>query len=186
MKAAWTMLLGVVMVACNALDPDDNTIGGTGRCGPSSAPPDLGSWSPTAAAFEQRVLELTNQRRANGGCCGSRCFAPAAALAVSSNLRAAARLHARDMAREGYFSHDSRDGRTVLQRVRSAGFGGCAVGENIAQGQPTPEAVVDAWMGSPGHCQNMLAPQFTALGVGYVDDPEASLRRLWVQNFGDQ
>jgi uncharacterized protein YkwD len=143
-------------------------------------------WTPEAETFEVRVLELTNQRRLEGGCCGGQgCFAASGPLAADENLRAAARLHARDMAARGYFAHDSVDGRTLRDRVRQAGFGGCGVGENIARGQRTPEEVMAGWMESDGHCANILFPHFRKLGVGYVDDASSDVRRVWVQNFGD-
>jgi uncharacterized protein YkwD len=139
-----------------------------------------------AASFEQRVLELTNERRLQGGCCGSEgCFDPAPALAHNDNLEAAARLHAKDMVEQSYFSHDSLDGRSLSDRLDDAGFAGCAVGENIAQGQETPDAVVDGWMASDGHCANILSSTFGSLGVGYFDDPDGSTQQVWVQNFGD-
>jgi uncharacterized protein YkwD len=60
---------------------------------------------------------------------------------------------------------------------RIRGFAWRTVGENIARGQPTPAALVDAWMNSPGHCQNLLNPAFTQLGVGRYG-------QLWTQDFG--
>ncbi|AUX24631.1 uncharacterized protein SOCEGT47_051700 [Sorangium cellulosum] len=85
----------------------------------------------------------------------------------------------------GYFSHESADGRTLLDRTQAAGFGGCAVGEDIAQGYRDPQAVVAGWMGSDGHCANLLSPRYRHLGVGYYDAPDAKIERVWGQNFGD-
>ncbi|WP_129350986.1 CAP domain-containing protein [Sorangium cellulosum] len=104
---------------------------------------------------------------------------------MNESLRVAARLHARDMAMSGYFSHESADGRTLLDRTQAAGFGGCAVGEDIAQGYRDPQAVVAGWMGSDGHCANLLSPRYRHLGVGYYDAPDAKIERVWGQNFGD-
>ena len=121
-----------------------------------------------------------------GACCGSNgCFEAAAPLALSENLQVAARLHARDMAEQGYFSHESPDGRTSMERMLAAGFGGCAFGENIAQGQTSPEAAVESWTTSDDHCANMLSPSFRSIGVGYAAGSEGGLSQLWVQNFGD-
>lgn len=157
----------------------------SGSCGPSSPAPNLGPWDPNATAFEERVIELTNQRRASGGCCGTEgCFGPSAALALNENLQVSARRHALDMAERNYFAHESPDGGTLSDRIRRAGYGGCSAGENIARGQRDPEAVVEAWMGSDGHCSNILLPRYDTIGVGYVDDTAAELRRVWVQNFG--
>ena len=170
-------------VACSSFDQPGGFAGG-GVCGASSDPPDIGPWDSSAAAFELRVLELSNQQRAQGGCCAEQCFKPAAALANNANLQAAARLHARDMVQRNFFSHDTPDGRSLFDRTSAAGFGGCALGENIAQGQATPENVIVSWMASPGHCANILSPSFTQLGVGYFDDPAAEQLHVWVQDFG--
>lgn len=174
-------LLGSAAGGCTL--PDGAT--GAGVCGPTRPAPDIGPWDSDAAAFEQRVIALTNERRASGGCCGAKgCFGPSVALKLNDNLRVAARRHAADMAARSYFSHESPEGGTLGDRLARAGFGGCSAGENIAQGQRDPEAVVEAWMGSEGHCANILAPRYRAMGVGYVDDPAVELRRVWVQNFG--
>jgi uncharacterized protein YkwD len=176
---------GVVsLLGCSAFDPDDGGFLG-GSCGSSTDPPEIGAWDAQSASFEERVLELTNEHRAQGGCCGTKgCFESSAGLANSENLRAAARLHARDMSEHDFFSHVSLDGRTVSRRVQSAGFGGCRIGENIAQGQQTPEAVVAGWMQSDGHCANILLPKYNALGIGHYDNPSATKHHYWVQNFG--
>lgn len=178
------LALGLLGSAAGGCTLPDGAPGG-GACGATSPAPDLGTWEAEAAAFEQRVIELTNARRASGGCCGAKgCSGPSDSLKLSDNLRVAARRHAADMAARSYFSHQSPDGETLADRIQRAGYGGCAAGENIAQGQRDPEAVVEAWMASEGHCVNMLAPGYGAIGVGYVDDPAAELRRVWVQNFG--
>ena len=175
--------LAVLAASCSVFSDDSGL--GTGICGESGAAPDVQPQSERAAMFEQRVLELVNERRAAGGCCGGEgCFRSSAPLTLDANLRASARLHARDMSERDYFSHTSPDGRDMVDRTSAAGFGGCALGENIAQGQDDPEAVMQSWMGSDGHCANILLPNFTSLGVGYFDDEAAEQSHLWVQNFG--
>ena len=85
------------------------------------------------------------------------------------------------MAVNGFFAHDDPEGRGPPERVAEVGFRGSYIGENIARGQPTPEAVVAAWMASPGHCQNIMNPRYHFLGVGLAyslsDEPN------WTQNF---
>jgi uncharacterized protein YkwD len=113
------------------------------------------------------TLCLLNNRRADHGM---------RALRLSSRLGKAARGHSADMARRGYFSHDSRSGGSFVERIRSAGYLGQArswkVGENIAWGTgrlATPGSIVTAWMHSPGHRANILNPAFRELGVGVTD-----------------
>ncbi|NNG35567.1 CAP domain-containing protein [Nakamurella sp. DB0629] len=113
-----------------------------------------------------RVWVLTNGERAKAG---------RAALKYSDCLEIKyAQPWAAYMARTGDFRHQS-----LLQ-------GRCAkdlTGENIAAGYLTPEAVMSAWMNSPGHKENILRPQFSIMGVGVADSTDA-YRKYWVQNFG--
>jgi uncharacterized protein YkwD len=64
------------------------------------------------------------------------------------------------MANNNYFDHKDRDGRTPGDRAELAGYDFQQVGENIAAGQDTVRKVVDGWMASPGHCANLMNPQY--------------------------
>lgn len=146
---------------------------------------DESAWNADWVAFEDEVLRLTNELRAQGACCGGEgCFAAAPALEPDARLRQAARAHALDMAEREYFAHDAPDGRSPFDRMREAGFRGCAMGENIAAGQPDAQAVIESWRDSPGHCANLLSPNFERIGVGYRPDPGSRTPHVWVQNFG--
>ncbi|HMI91360.1 MAG TPA: CAP domain-containing protein [Polyangiales bacterium] len=150
--------------------------------GPYVGALDESEWSEDWEAFEREVLERSNAARAKGGCCGDEgCFGASPALELEPKLERSARSHARDMGRAMYFNHVSEDGRSPFDRMREAGFRGCAMGENIAAGQPTPSSVMDDWLKSPGHCKNILEPSFEQLGVGYY---ELDGQSVWVQNFG--
>jgi len=147
---------------------------------------DEDAWLSEWVEFETEVIRLTNVERAMGGCCGDEgCFSPSSSLQMDDRLTSSARAHAFDMVEQMYFDHASLDGRSPFDRMREAGFRGCAMGENIAAGQATPETVVEGWRDSPGHCANMLAPVFERIGVGYRPAPELDTRHFWVQNFGD-
>ena len=90
------------------------------------------------------------------------------------------------MATQNYFSHTSLDGRTLSQRLTNAGYAGAFPwGENIAAGQPTPQAVVDAWMSSPGHCTNIMNGSYRAIGVGYAFRAGSTYGHYWTQDFGE-
>ncbi len=137
------------------------------------------------ATFEDQVLVLVNQRRAAGATCGGAPYAPVAPLTMNGTLRTAARLHSQDMAAQNYFSHTSLDGRTLSQRMTNAGYAGAFPwGENIAAGQPTPQAVVDAWMSSSGHCTNIMNGSYRAIGVGYAFRAGSTYGDYWTQDFG--
>ncbi|HEU4536602.1 MAG TPA: CAP domain-containing protein [Polyangiaceae bacterium] len=152
--------------------------------GPTPPAPPAGNHPAAWAALEQEVLARTNAVRARGATCGSQSFGPAAPLEAHPALQAAARGHSLDMATNNYFDHESRDGRTMVTRVRAAGYTGGAIGENIAAGRPTAEAVVDQWVHSPGHCANLMGREFRFLGVGYAFRPGSRFGHYWTQNFG--
>jgi uncharacterized protein YkwD len=86
------------------------------------------------------------------------------------------------MVRHGLFSH----GANFSGRISAVGFNWSSVGENIATGFRTPAAVVRGWMGSPGHCRNILTPTFLDLGVGVSKRgvPGAGGAGTWTQDFG--
>jgi len=138
-------------------------------------------WPDGWTEFEWGVLEATNAERARGATCGGEAFGPAPPLMMEPLLRLAARLHSTNMADNGFFAHDDPEGRGPGERVREVGFGGSLIGENIAQGQSTPEEVVAAWMDSDGHCRNIMNPSFHFLGVGLAYSP--SDVPLWTQKF---
>ncbi|MCX2967500.1 MULTISPECIES: CAP domain-containing protein [Streptomyces] len=135
---------------------------------PAPTPPgDDGAHSAT----EARVLTLVNQERARAGCQPLRADAALAGLAGD---------HSRDMAERGYFSHTDPEGRSPFDRAAEAGVRHMG-GENIARGQATPEAVMEAWMNSPGHRANIVNCDFTTLGVGVHNGDGGP---WWTQAFG--
>lgn len=160
------------------LDFTVNVTGAATAPAPTAPAPSSGS-----SAFEQRVLELTNQARAQARTCGTQSFPAAAPLAYNAALRTAAYNHSKDMATRNFFAHTNPDGLTPFDRMRAAGYTGyTAAAENIAAGQTTPEAVVAGWLQSPGHCANIMNAAYRDLGVGYFAG--GGYRHYWTQNFG--
>jgi uncharacterized protein YkwD len=97
-------------------------------------------------------------------------------LRQNRRLELAATRHARDMAENNYFSHDSIGGNSFLDRIRRVDYlpryRGWTVGENLAWGSEqlsTPKEIVRAWMHSPAHKANILNPRFREIGIGIVD-----------------
>ena len=93
-------------------------------------------------------------------------------LTVNSILSAASLEHSEDMVRRDYFEHDTPEGRSVAERLRALGYKrgvNASAGENIAYGvakTATPAAIVNAWMNSPGHREDILRPAFSEIGIG--------------------
>ena len=135
-----------------------------------------------ATAYLDEVLRLTNEVRSTTQDCGGDIMPPVGPLSADLILAVAAQRHAEDMSDRQFFEHDNPDGVSPHQRMRAAGYNGSATGENIAKGQGSPAAVVEAWRKSPGHCRNMMSAGYTELGVGYHRAGKGG--PYWVQNFG--
>ena len=140
----------------------------------------LGDWQTEG----QKLLELINSARAQPRQCGSQAFSATTPLAWNATLATAAQDHSRSMANNNFFDHKDRDGRTPGDRAELAGYSGQLVGENIAAGQDTPRKVLDGWLSSPGHCANLMNPQFSELGAAYAVDPKSDAGIYWTSLFG--
>ena len=143
------------------------------------------NWPEDWAQFEDEVLVETNRVRAEGANCGGDLFPPVGPLEMNRFLQFSSRLHSRDMGINNYFEHQSLDGRSPGERMTEAGFeGGGPTGENIAAGQNTPVEVVESWVNSPGHCRNIMDPDYHVLGVGFAIVEGSRFETYWTQNFG--
>jgi uncharacterized protein YkwD len=139
----------------------------------------------SAAALEDRVLELVNQQRRAGASCGVQQFGRAAPLVMHDRLRRAAREHSERMAADRFYSHVSPEGLSFGDRIYQAGYAGAFPwGENIAAGYETPAAVMHAWMRDGAHCRQVMSPRYRAIGVGYAYDASSPFRHYWTQTFG--
>jgi uncharacterized protein YkwD len=142
----------------------------------------LGTWQTEG----QKLLEQINAARAQSRQCGAQSLAAAPPLTWSDTLATAAESHTRAMANQNYFGHRDRDGRTPSDRAELAGYVGLQIGENIAAGQDTVRKVLDGWLASPGHCANLMNPQFRELGAAYAVDPKSDAGIYWTALFGAQ
>ncbi len=137
-----------------------------------------------SGGFQAEVLQRVNALRAAGAVCGTTPYAAAAALNWNNLLQQAASDHSGDMAQHNYFSHDSLDGKSFVQRLTDAGYNYSAAGENIAAGDQTVESVVNRWLNSPGHCANMMNPSYRDIGVACVRSDSATYSRYWTMDLG--
>lgn len=102
-----------------------------------------------------------------------------ASLRYDTQLEQAAQSHTDDMATRGYVEHSSPEGTRVEQRAPAAGYEWWSIKENLGQGQVTPFAVVERWLGSDQHCPNIFHLSVVDTGVGVRTDKD-----LWTQVFG--
>ncbi len=126
---------------------------------------------------EQEFLRLINQYRQQNG---------RGALKLSTTLNRAAAWKSQDMAINGYVAHDDTPiSRTWLQRIRDCGYGYNAwIGENIAVGNGDAAATFEQWRGSPGHNDNMLGSNYTAIGIGRAYNADSQYGWYWTTEFG--
>ncbi len=135
---------------------------------PASTPAVSGDY----AAFQKRVVELVNAERAKNG------LKP---LTMNAQVNKTATLKSQDMAKLGYFDHNSPTYGSPFDMMKKYGISYRTAGENIAMGQTTPEQVMKGWMNSPGHRANILKASFTQIGVGVAKN--SSGRLYWTQQF---
>jgi uncharacterized protein YkwD len=145
---------------------------------------DLQPDATNIVATEGATLCLVNIERTSRGL---------GALAPSSVLLAAALEHSHDMVDNGFFSHDSSSGDDFEGRIIRFRYAPTNIlwvaGENLAWGTlslSTPASIVDSWMHSPEHRDNILNGDYKELGVGIVPStPEGDVNgATYTADFG--
>ena len=136
---------------------------------------------------QKAMLDAVNTVRSEGRYCGSQYYSAVTPLEWNGHLAQSASLHAKDMADNNYFSHDSQDGRTVAQRIITAGYAKNGYkAENISAGQKTLEDTMKGWLASEDHCKNMMSPDYQDFGMACASNAKSEYTTYWVQNFGKQ
>jgi uncharacterized protein YkwD len=149
-----------MLVACGAAAPTDTS--------PPPPPPD---------GVAAQLLAQVNAARTTGTTCGARgAFAPTHALTLEARLTAAAQDHSDDMYARRTMSHTGGDGSNPGHRIARTGYEAGSWGENVAAGYGSVDAVMAGWLGSDGHCANLMNPGFTEFGGGETE-------RYWTQLF---
>jgi hypothetical protein len=130
------------------------------------------SYDYLAAVYAEKLVVLANQSRTSE-------------LKVNPLLTLAAQNKANDMAKNGYFSHVTPQGKTPWQWISEAGYSYAYAGENLAVNFTESEEVNKAWLNSPSHRANIVNSKFTEIGIataeGYYEGHKAT---YVVQMFG--
>lgn len=151
--------------------PDGST--GTSTDQPAGDSAGSGSEGRQAETTQaQAVLDLVNKERQKAG---------VQPLTLSDKLTSIANTKAKDMADKGYFSHESPTYGSPFDMLKHFGVSYSYAGENIAAGQKTAAEVMQSWMNSSGHRQNILNKNYTQLGVGFYRGGQYGTE--WVQLF---
>ncbi|MCU7929720.1 MAG: Ig-like domain-containing protein [Candidatus Thiodiazotropha sp. (ex Codakia rugifera)] len=131
------------------------------------------------------MLTLVNNARAVTRACGTTSYPATSSLAWHCNLEQAAQGHSTSMADNNFFSHTGLDDSSPGDRITAAGYNWRTYGENIAAGYADEETAMNAWLNSPGHCANLMNPNFTEMGEAVAENPDSQYRIYWTQNFAD-
>lgn len=123
-------------------------------------------------ALETEVIRLVNVERAKKGL---------QLLKQNWELCRIARYKSQDMISKGYFAHQSPTYGSPFNMMESFGVKFSAAAENIAYGQATPQEVMNSWMNSTGHRNNILSSSYLEIGVGAAKNSEGNL--YWTQMF---
>lgn len=107
---------------------------------------------------ERQLFDLVNEERGKLGL---------AILSWDDRLVPVARAHSQEMFKLKYFSHESPVAGSPFDRLKTAGIRYSRAGENLAYAQSVSVAH-RALMGSSGHRENILRPEFTRIGIGVV------------------
>jgi uncharacterized protein YkwD len=126
-----------------------------------------------------QIVAAINAVRAQARSCGGTAFAASAPLAWNTQLAAAAQGHSDDMATQNYFSHVSLDGRQFDQRAAAAGYTGGFLAENIAAGQGTLAVTLQTWIASPGHCANLMSPDYKDVALACASKNGTTYGKYW-------
>ncbi|WHY78812.1 CAP domain-containing protein [Neobacillus sp. WH10] len=136
---------------------------------PAAPTQNIAPTTGTVSQYVQQVINLTNAQRSKNGL---------PALKADTQLNGIAQKKSVDMQQKNYFSHTSPTYGSPFDMMRDFGVTYKSAGENIAQGQRTPQEVVNSWMNSEGHRKNILSSNFTHIGVGFEETG-----KHWTQMF---
>ena len=123
------------------------------------------------------LLQLVNNVRQAGCTCGTTVMPSVPVLSWNNNLAAAADIHSLDMNSNLFLSHTGSDGSSAGDRITAAGYAWQAWAENIASGYMSEQAVMNGWLGSEGHCKNIMSSNLKEVGV-------AREGNYWTEDFG--
>lgn len=121
--------------------------------------------------YAERILQLVNLERRKKN------LQP---LTLSQELTDAAKIRAEEQPK--YWSHTRPDGTEFKTAIKTKIFK--LLGENLNRGADTPEQVVEAWMKSPSHRENILYPDFKEMGIAVYFDARTDYKFYWAQWFG--
>ena len=173
MRLAKFFVIAMLMVAPYGCGGDSGTDGSGNVAAGNSSGGGSGTGNPGIDGIKQELLSAINEARSTARMCGARSYSATASVTWNDDLADAAYKHSADMATNQYFDHTGSDGSSPANRISEEGYIWSALGENIAYGYPTVGDVIQGWLGSEGHCQNIMSPAFTEIGAAIAGNANA-------------
>jgi uncharacterized protein YkwD len=169
------LAVGLILIAGLATPgPTFSETAKVARCPATPAPPE--------------VLTLLNAARRQGAICQrAGPMVVAAPVTWSDNLAAVAQAQSRDMAELKQMRHRDTLNRGLAERLSAMGYRFSTAVENIAVGYDSLDEVVEAWLDSEDHCENLMNAKVLELGLACSDDasaPEPGAGRYWTLVLG--
>jgi uncharacterized protein YkwD len=134
--------------------------------------------------FQADLMQQINAARASARSCGAVARPATTALVWNANLQVAAARHSTDMAKNNFFSHTGSDGSNLGGRATAAGYIWRGIGENIAAGQSNVTTVMNGWLASEGHCNNIMESSFNDAALACVSQPGTTYGKYWTMELG--
>lgn len=148
------------------------------------AGPDEWQACPESVTPSQVLRRLNELRQQQVNCGDDLPRGEAPALRWSDSLASSSASYAGELADRDTLSHVDREGEPFDQRLRKLGYAFRYAGENLAAGQRSLDEAISAWLGSPGHCANLMNERFSEVGLACARRAGSRYDTFWVVQLG--
>lgn len=190
LRSKWitTCVMAVLLTACVSNGQYDNKDGevvlpdkAVEQVAPPVSKPSRRLGPEPTPGFKRKMLAAVNAARVSGYTCGGRRMPAVAPVVWNAQLQQSAFGHSKNMADGDYFNHRDKQGDRVGERTYAAGYNWRAAGENIAAGQLEASVVITGWLGSKGHCLNIMDADYTEMGMASYTNNSSYYSIYWTQ-----
>ena len=129
--------------------------------------------------LDEQLLAAVNEARSEARWCGATHYQATTPVTWNCDVEPAAHAHSRDMADNNFFSHTGSDGLRVSHRVDRTDYEWSMLGENIAAGYTSVNAVMTGWLASPGHCATIMSDDYLEMSAAMVIAEQADYYTYW-------
>ena len=150
-------------------------------------------------SLKVKYLNAVNNARTQPQDCGTKGSFPATTTLIwNDKLYQAGYEHMQDLIESQTFEHEGSatesdwTGYTLgkksdfIERAESYGYKWARLGENLGGGTQLNqvEEMVQGWLDSDNHCENLMNPNFTEVGMVMIKNDSSLYTHYWGQEFG--